>query len=167
MVLAYLQPHQKCVSWVQPLQNPSLSAPLARWDYKEILHRLCTSKIGILQCSMVWCVQIMSSSSGAPQIQVARAISGMRDPVAALSTAELATLSWRRRVHCLEVLWKLVNNQGPPQLRKLLPSLVSLRSPRVLRSRHSLQFPQCRTTSRLSSFFGWTIPICNSQFQQN
>ena len=23
-------------------------------------------------------------------------------------------------MHCLEVLWKLVNNQGPPQLRKLL-----------------------------------------------
>ena len=114
--------------------------------------------------SAVWCGASKSCLRRLErqQIQVARAISGMRDPVAALSTAELATLSWRRRVHCLEVLWKLVNNQGPPQLRKLLPSPVSLRSPRVLRSRHSLQFPQCRTTSRLSSFFGWTIPIWNS-----
>ena len=39
----------KCVSWVQPLQNLSLTAPLARWDCKEILHRLCESKIEILQ----------------------------------------------------------------------------------------------------------------------
>lgn len=95
------------------------------------------------------------------QVEVARAISRKRDPMVALSAAGLATLSWRRRIHCLEIIWKLMNNQGPPQLRKLLPSPASQRSCRMLRSGHSLQFPQCRTTTRLTSFFGWTIPIWN------
>ena len=78
-----------------------------------------------------------------------------------LHIAGLPTLSWRRREHCLVLLWKLVNGIGPPALLNVLPATAASRSSSVLRSSHSLQFPLCLSSRRKSSFLCYTIPIWN------
>ena len=54
-------------------------------------------------CSAVWCGASISllRKLERVQIEVARAISGIREPSTALSVLNLPTLSWRRRIHCL------------------------------------------------------------------
>ena len=115
-------------------------------------------------CSAVWCgatrQQLLRLER--VQIEVARAIGGVRDSQAALAAANLPTLTWRRRIHCLVLLWRLVNGDGPPFLGCLVSSLVPERGGRVLRSPHALRFPSARTTRHLSSFLCTTIPIWNS-----
>ena len=99
------------------------------------------------------------------QVRVARAIvrcpGGSRSQV--LQDAGLPTLSWRRREHCLFLLWKLVNGIGPPALLNVLPATAASRSSSVLRSSHSyaLQFPLCLSSRRKSSFLCNTFPIWN------
>ena len=96
-------------------------------------------------------------------MRVARAIvrcpGGSRSQV--LQDPGLPTLSWRRREHCLVLLWKLVNGIGPPALLNVLPATAASRSSSVLRSSHSLQFPLCLSSRRKSSFLCYTIPIWN------
>ena len=103
------------------------------------------------------------------QLRVARAIafsthrrSMLQDMPSLLEAVNLPTLSWRRRDHCLSLLWKLFNAAGPPQLASFLPAKASLRSSSALRSSHSLQFPRCHKAIRLSSFLCTLIPIWNS-----
>ena len=79
-----------------------------------------------------------------------------------LQKANLPTLAWRRREHCLIVLWKLINNRGPPQLSAALPLSASSRLAQVLRSSHSLEFPCSSSSLRLSSFLCFVIPIWNA-----
>lgn len=115
-------------------------------------------------CNAVWC--------GAPQpalrrlekvqLQIARAMTSVHTPEQALSTAGLATLSWRRREHCMVLLWKAVHLQGPPMLSKLLPASAGSRSSRCLRRAHSLEFPLSSSSRHLSSFLCVSIPIWNS-----
>ena len=69
--------------------------------------------------------------------------------------------SWRRREHCLVLLWKLVNGIGPPALLNVLPATAASRSSSVLRSSHSLQFPLCLSSRRKLSLLCYTIPIWN------
>ncbi len=115
-------------------------------------------------CNAVWCGTPKSTLRRLErvQLQVARAIAGVREPMTALSIAGLPTLSWRRRQHCLAMLWRLVNNQGPPQLKELLPLPVSARSARSLRSGHSIEFPCSRSARRLSSFLCIVVPLWNA-----
>ena len=77
-----------------------------------------------------------------------------------LSKYNLPTLCWRRREHCLILLWKLFNRLGPPQL--VLPPTAADRSERSLRSPHALEFPRSSSSLRLSSFLCVTIPLWNS-----
>ena len=114
-------------------------------------------------CSAVWC--------GAPknallrlekiQLQIARALMRIRSASAALASAGLPTLSWRRREHCLILLWKTVHSQGPSLLATHLPAAAADRSAHSLRQGHSLQFPWSSTSRRLTSFLCVTIPVWN------
>ena len=117
-------------------------------------------------CSAVWCGASQHSLRRLEriQLQLARAISRIfsGSSSAILSAAGLPTLAWRRREHCLLVLWKVRNGQGPPQLEALLPAAASSRSTVSLRSSHSLEFPPSSTSRHLSSFFCKTIPIWNA-----
>ena len=115
-------------------------------------------------CSAVWCGASISllRKLERVQIEVARAISGIREPSTTLSVLNLPTLSWRRRIHCLTLLWRLVNNDGPPGLLSYLTTLVPERGGRVLRSPHCLRFPSAKTSRHFSSFFCFVIPIWNS-----
>ena len=79
-----------------------------------------------------------------------------------LEAANLPTLAWRRREHRLTILWKLINNLGPPQLSRSLPLSASSRSVHSLRAPHRLQFPVSCSSRHLSSFFCVTIPEWNS-----
>lgn len=116
-------------------------------------------------CSAVW--------SGAPlskmrrlerlQLEVVRALLHTRcnNLSSALRDADLPTLSWRRRNHCLVSLWRLVHGEGPPQLAEFLPLNAGSRSVRSLRSPHALQFPRAVSSRRLSSFLCTVIPLWN------
>ena len=116
-------------------------------------------------CNAAWCglTHIQALRLEKVQVRVARAIvrcpGGSRSQV--LQDAGLPTLSWRRREHCLVLLWKLVNGIGPPALLNVLPATAASRSSSVLRSSHSLQFPLCLSSRRKSSFLCYTIPIWN------
>ena len=78
-----------------------------------------------------------------------------------LAAANLSTLEWRRREHRLTIMWKLVKNQGPPQLSRALTLPVSSRSTPCLRAPHRLQFPAARSSRRLTSFLCVSIPEWN------
>ena len=91
---------------------------------------------------------------------ISRIFSGSSSAI--LSAAGLPTLAWHSQEHCLLVLWKVRNGQGPPQLEALLPAAASSRSTVSLRSSHSLEFPPSSTSRHLSSFFCKTIPIWNA-----
>ena len=116
-------------------------------------------------CNAAWCglTRIQAVRLEKVQVRVARAI--VRCPRCsrshALQDAGLPTLSWRRREHCLGLLWKLVNGIGPPALLNVLPATAASRSSSVLRSSHSLQFPLCLSSRRKSSFLCYAIPIWN------
>ena len=116
-------------------------------------------------CNAAWCglTRIQALRLEKVQVRVARAIvrcpGGSRSQV--LQDAGLPTLLWRRREHCLGLLWKLVNGIGPPALLNVLPATAASRSSSVLRSSHSLQFPLCLSSRRKSSFLCYTIPIWN------
>ena len=118
-------------------------------------------------CSAVWSGASPGLLRGLEKVQlkVVRAMYRARQTSAytsLLQKANLPTLAWRRREHCLIVLWKLINNQGPPQLSAALPLSASSRSARVLRSSHSLEFPCSSSSLRLSSFLCFVIPIWNA-----
>ena len=88
-------------------------------------------------------------------------LSGRQSRSQVLQEAGLPTLSWRRREHCLGLLWKLVNGIGPPTLLNILPATTASRSSFVVRSSHFLQFPLCLPSRHKSSFLCYTIPIWN------
>ena len=116
-------------------------------------------------CNAAWCglTRIQALRLDKVQVRVARAVvrcpGGSRSQV--LQEAGLPTLSWRRREHCLGLLWKLVNGIGPLALLNVLPATAACRSSSVLRCSHSSQFPLCLSSRRKSSFFCYTIPIRN------
>ena len=115
-------------------------------------------------CSAVWCGASPTALKRLErvQIQLARAITRVYPPSQALSKAGLPTLAWRRREHCLTLMWKIVHSLGPPRLQELLPAAASSRSTRCLRSAHALEFPLSTSARHLSSFFCVTIPTWNS-----
>ena len=115
-------------------------------------------------CSAVWCDASKACLKRLErfQFQLARAISRVYPPTAALTAADLLTLAWCRRDHCLVMLWKLIHSQGPPQLKELLPPTAKAQASCLLRSTHSIEFPLCSSHRQLSAFFFVTIPIWNS-----
>ena len=115
-------------------------------------------------CNAVWCGLPRSHCLEKLQLKVSKAIVRRRDLSypQALRAAELPTLSWRRRDHCLSALWNLVKEIGPPALLDALPALASTRSVPALRAGHSLQFPLCFSSRHQSSFLCHTIPIWNN-----
>ena len=117
-------------------------------------------------CSAAWCGASQWSLRRLErvQLQLARAISRVfsDSPSSTLSAAGRPTLAWRRREHCLLLLWKLRNGRSPPQLEALLPAEVNSCSTISLRSSHSLEFPLSASSRHLSSFFCKTIPIWNA-----
>ena len=115
-------------------------------------------------CSTAWCGAVTGDLRHLEslQVQVARAISRVRAPTEALRKANLPTLCWRRREHCLTMLWKLAHGGGPPMLRDLLPLPAHSRSKWELRFGHSFEFPRSSTARHLSSFLCCAIPIWNS-----
>ena len=107
-------------------------------------------------CNAVWCglPRPQAIRLEKLQLKLAKAIVRRRDlsHPQVLRAAELLTLTWRRRDHCLSALWTLVKGIGPPALLDLaLPALASTRSVPALRAGHSLQFPLC-SSSRHQSF---------------
>ena len=124
----------------------------------------CFVRSKLEYCSAVWCGASPRCLKRLEriQMQIARAFSRVRPASAALSAAGLPTLAWRRREHCLLLLWKLVNSQGQPQLEALLPATASSRSVSSLRSAHSLEFSLSSSSRHLSSFFCVTIPLWNA-----
>ena len=79
-----------------------------------------------------------------------------------LSECNLPTLAWRRRVHCLCLLYILYKGQGPPSLSELLPATVQARTEIVLRSSHSFRFPFASSSRHLSSFLCFSIRLWNT-----
>ena len=79
-----------------------------------------------------------------------------------LSECNLPTLAWRRRVHCLCLLYILYKGQGPPSLSELLPATVQARTEIVLRSSHSFRFPFASSRRHLSSFLCFSIRLWNT-----
>lgn len=114
-------------------------------------------------CSAAWCGASSCDLKRLEKIQVqaACAISRCKDSMAALQKANLPTLSWRRRIHCLLLLWRLSKGEGPPQLLPHLSSTAGSRSSRDVRAPHAYQFPRALTSRHLSSFLCVVIPIWN------
>ena len=110
----------------------------------------------------VWCGASARSlkSLEKAQLKVARAIvhsqRGQPGPEV-LSECNLPTLAWRRRVHCLRLLYILYKGQGPPSLSELLPATVQARTEIVLQSSHSFRFPFAFSSRHLSSFLCFSI----------
>ena len=75
-------------------------------------------------CKAAWCgltrKLIQALRLEKVQVRVARSRAVVRCPAGSrsqvLQDVGLPTLSWRRREHCLCLLWKLVNGIGPPAL---------------------------------------------------
>ena len=118
-------------------------------------------------CNAVWCGASAGSlkSLEKAQLKVARAIvhsqRGQPGPEV-LSECNLPTLAWRRRVHCLCLLYILYKGQGPPSLSELLPATVQARTEIVLRSSHSFRFPFASSSRHLSSFLCFSIRLWNT-----
>ena len=113
-------------------------------------------------CSAVWCgaSPALLKDVEKVQLRVARAIvrnTTLQD-VSTLQQARLPTLSWRRREHCLGLLWQLSIGKGPPALQASLVPCAQLRSTRFP---HSFRFPSASSSRHLSSFLCQTIPIWN------
>ena len=125
---------------------------------------ICLVRSKLEYCSAVWCgaSQRLLRRLERVQVQLARAISRIQPPTAALSACGLPTLAWRRREHCLVLLWKLTHAQGPPQLETFLPAAAGSRSSCSLRSAHSLEFPLSASSRHLSSFLCVSIPVWNA-----
>ena len=153
-----------------------IAAPLALCKVLAYRHRLPPSCIRrfycafvrprLEYCSAVWggCCRKLQNRLEGVQLQAARAIVqlphlGHKD---LLFRSNLPSLGWRRKIHRLEVLWKLVNNQGPPQLQALLPRDAASRCHYSLRAAHSLEFPESSSSRTLGSFLGLSIPEWNS-----
>ena len=122
-----------------------------------------------LECfSAVWCglprSQAIRLENSKLQLKVAKTIVRRRDlsHPQVLRAAELPTLSWRRRDHCLSALWNLKKGIGPPALLDALPALTSIRSVPALHAGHSLQFPLCSSSRHQSSFLCHSIPLWNN-----
>ena len=82
---------------------------------------------------------------------------------AALQHLNWPTLAWRRRTSCLFYLWRLLHQEGPPQLQQALPRPASERCQYSLRNAStSFQFPFCRTTRYLNSFLPDTLIVWNT-----
>ena len=133
---------------------------------RNILLCVYTTAPGVLQCCqcVVWRVS-RSLKSGKAQLKVARAIvhsqRGQPGPEV-LSECNLPTLAWRRRVHCLCLLYILHKGQGPPSLSELLPATVQARTEIVLRSSHSFRFSFASSSRHLSSFLCFSIRLWNT-----
>ena len=113
-------------------------------------------------CSAVWCgaSPALLKDVEKVQLRVARAIvrnTTLQD-VSTLQQARLPTLSWRRREHCLGLLWQLSIGKGPPALQASLVPCAQLRSTRFP---HSFRFPSASSSRHLSSFLCQTVPIWN------
>ena len=113
-------------------------------------------------CSAVWCgaSPALLKDVEKVQLRVARAIvrnTTLQD-VSTLQQARLPTLSWRRREHCLGLLWQLFIGKGPPALQASLVPCAQLRSTRFP---HSFRFPSASSSRHLSSFLCQTVPIWN------
>ena len=99
-----------------------------------------------------------NSAAGGPCLTAGGKLHGS----ALLQQVNLPTLSWRRRIHCLVLLFKLYRGLGPPQLLSRLPKPASVRSAYSLRAAHRLEFPSSSSARHLSSFLCVTIPVWNS-----
>ena len=113
-------------------------------------------------CSAVWCgaSPALLKDVEKVQLRVARAIvrnTTLQD-LSTLQQARLPTLSWRRREHCLGLLWQLSIGKGPPALQASLVPCGQLRSTRFP---HSFRFPSASSSRHLSSFLCQTVPIWN------
>ena len=75
-----------------------------------------------------------------------------------ISECNLPMLAWRRRVHCLCLLYNLYSGQGPPSPSELLPATVQARTEIVLRSSHAFNFPFVSSSRHLSSFLCFFYP---------
>ena len=153
-----------------------VAGPLALCKTLAYRHRLPSKPIRIFYlafirprleyCSAVWsgCSHSLQLRLEKAQLQAAKAIirpNQLQGPQL-FAQCNLPTLAWRRRQHRLLLLWKLVNGLGPPQLQALLPTSAANRSQRILRSPHSLEFPQSNSARFLSFFLAVTIPQWNS-----
>ena len=102
------------------------------------------------------------------QLKVARAIvhsqRGQPGP-GVLSECNLPTLAWRRRVHCLCLLYILYKRQGPLSLSELLPAAVQARTEIVLRSSHSFRFPFASSSRHLLSFLCFFLSVSGTLFR--
>ena len=113
-------------------------------------------------CSAVWCGASPSLLKDPEKVQLRVARVSVRNTtlqdVSTLQQARLPTLSWRRREHCLGLLWQLSIGKGPPALQASLVPCAQLRSPRFP---HSFRFPSASSSRHLSSFLCQTVPIWN------
>ena len=70
------------------------------------------------------------------------------------------TLAWRRRRAAMIFLWRLINGEGPPQLRKHLPRPASERCTYSLRNaERSLEFPLGNTSLFRHSFLPCALEV--------
>ena len=104
-------------------------------------------------CNAAWCglTRIQALRLEKVQVRVARAIvrcpGGSRSQV--LQDAGLPRLSWRRREHCLGLLWKLVNGIGPPALLNVLPETAASRHVHIRLAKVKFQRHYYRVGSHL------------------
>ena len=119
-------------------------------------------------CNAVW----SGASAGSlkllekVQLKVARAFAHSQRGKSGLemfSNCDLPTLAWRRTVHCLCLLYKLYNGQGPWIVaNRAFPATVQARTETVLRSSHLFRFPSATSSQHLSSFLCLSIGLWNN-----
>lgn len=158
------------------LQKVAPKVSLLKWmAYRLHLPRLVIDRCYIQMvrpileyASAVWvnCRKQDSLMLEKVQLQVAHAA---RHGCKALSKMETLaqlgwpTLAWRRRLHCLLLLWKLKNHLGPPQLERMLPATAEQRAPQyALRKSQNLAFPVCSTLSHNKSFLPAAVALFNN-----
>ena len=73
-------------------------------------------------------------------------------------------LAWQRRRAMLIYFWHILNGQGliMTSLSKHLPATVEKRCQYSLRNAKSVQFSQCSSSARLSSFIPSAVALWNS-----
>lgn len=121
-------------------------------------------------CSAVWggCPRRWQRKLERQQLHVARAmlashrLSQESSSSSLLCAAGLPTLAWRRRLHRLVLLWKLVHGCGPPRLQEHLPPSLSQRCAYNMRKAHSIEFPSSVRASSFFSFLSLAIADWNS-----
>ncbi|MEW8548488.1 MAG: reverse transcriptase family protein [Candidatus Thiodiazotropha sp.] len=163
--------------WTNHIENLIKTATKQISFLRKIKYKFSSQTLNKLYCvyirplleyaSEVWdgCSQIDSDRLEQVQLNAARIVTGL-PMFASLNSLYLETgwetLSERRKIKKLSLMYKIVNNDAPPYLQELLPNTVMNTSNYNLRNSQNFDIPFSRLCSFESSFFPSTLRLWNN-----